>query len=100
MRKINVGLLGCGTVGTGVAKILIENRELIASRVGAELALKRIADIDIKRDRGLKFDDGIFVEDASQVVSDPEIDIIVEMIGGKGVAKDLTYIYKPTLSVP
>lgn len=90
MRKINVGLLGCGTVGTGVAKILIENRELIASRVGAELALKRIADIDIKRDRGLKFDDGIFVEDASQVVSDPEIDIIVEMIGGKGVAKDLT----------
>ena len=46
MRTIHVGLLGCGTVGTGVARILIENRDLILSRVGAVLNLKRVADID------------------------------------------------------
>ncbi len=89
MKKINVGLLGCGTVGTGVAKILIENRELIASRVGAELVLKRIADVDIKKEREIVFDDGVLIKDAHEIVSDPGIDIIVEMIGGKGIAKEL-----------
>ncbi len=89
MEAINVGLLGCGTVGTGVAKILIENRELIASRAGAELVLKRIADIDIKKDRGIIFDDGVLIKDAREIVSDSDIDIIVEMIGGQGIAKEL-----------
>ncbi|MDP3285860.1 MAG: homoserine dehydrogenase, partial [Desulfobacterales bacterium] len=46
MKKINIGLLGCGTVGTGVAKILIEKKDLIRSRVGAELNLKYVADLD------------------------------------------------------
>ena len=89
MKKINIGLLGCGTVGTGVAKILIENKELISSRVGACLILKRVADIDIKRDRGVSFDDGVMTTDAYSIVNDPKIDIVVEMIGGDGIAKDL-----------
>lgn len=89
MREINIGLLGCGTVGTGFAKILIENKDLIRSRVGANLNLRRVADIDIKSDRGIRFDEGVFITDAFKVVDDPEIDIIVEMIGGEGIAKDL-----------
>jgi len=89
MRTINVGLLGCGTVGTGVAKILIENKDLIFSRVGAFLNLKRVADIDLKTDRGIHFDDGVLIPDAFQVVEDPDIDIIIEMIGGERIAKDL-----------
>jgi homoserine dehydrogenase len=89
MKEINIGLLGCGTVGTGVAKILIENKDLIRSRVGATLNLRRVADIDLKMDRGIRFDDGVFISDAYKVVDDPDIDIIVEMIGGEGVAKDL-----------
>ena len=89
MRKINVGLLGCGTVGTGVAKILIENRDVIRSRVGADLNLKYVADIEMQRDRGIRFDDGVFINDAYKVVDDPNIDIIIEMIGGEGVARDL-----------
>jgi len=89
MKEVNIGLLGCGTVGTGVAKILIENRDLIRSRVGATLNLRRVADIDLKMDRGIRFDDGVFISDAYKVVDDPDIDIIVEMIGGEGVAKDL-----------
>lgn len=89
MKTINIGLLGCGTVGTGVAKILIENKELISSRVGASLILKRVADIDIKRNRGVCFDNGVMTTDAYSIVNDPEIDIVVEMIGGDGIAKDL-----------
>lgn len=89
MRTINVGLLGCGTVGTGVAKILIDNKDLIFSRVGAVLNLKRIADIDLKTDRGIQFKDGILISDAFKVVDDPDIDIVIEMIGGEGIAKDL-----------
>lgn len=89
MRKINVGLLGCGTVGTGVAKILIENKDVIRSRVGADLNLKYVADIEMQKDRRIRFDDGVFINDAYKVVDDPDIDIIVEMIGGEGVARDL-----------
>jgi homoserine dehydrogenase len=89
MRKINIGLLGCGTVGTGVAKILLENKDLIRARVGAELVLKHVADVDLETDRGIRFDDGVLVPDAFQVVEDSDIDIVLEMIGGQGVAKEL-----------
>jgi homoserine dehydrogenase len=91
MKAINVGLLGCGTVGTGVAKILINNRDLIFSRVGAFLNLKYVADIDLNADRGIQFDDGVFIPDAFKVVDDPDVDIIIEMIGGEGIAKDLIF---------
>lgn len=89
MRKIHVGLLGCGTVGTGVAKLLLEQADLIAARVGAPLVLKYVADIDIKRDRGVTFPPGTLIADANRVVDDPEIDIVLEMIGGEAVALDL-----------
>ncbi|OQX22417.1 MAG: homoserine dehydrogenase [Desulfobacteraceae bacterium IS3] len=87
MKEIHIGLLGCGTVGTGVAKILIENRDLICSRVGAALNLKYVADIDTKKDRGIRFGEGVLISDAEKVLNDPDIDIIVEMIGGEGIAK-------------
>ena len=89
MKIINIGLLGCGTVGTGVAKLLIENKALLSSRVGAHLNLKWIADIDTETDRGVRFPDGVFIKDANKVINDPEIDIVIEMIGGEGIAKDL-----------
>ena len=88
MKRINIGLLGCGTVGTGVAKLLIDNKDLLNARVGAELNLKWVADIDIETDRGIKFPDGVLTTDARQVLNDPEIDMIIEMIGGEGIAKD------------
>ena len=88
MRKINIGLLGCGTVGTGVAKLLLENNKLIASRVGADLNLKWVADIDIETDRGIRFPDGVCINDAQKVIDDPDIDIIIEMIGGEGAARE------------
>jgi homoserine dehydrogenase len=89
MKQINVGLLGCGTVGTGVAKLLIESQQVISARLGTTLNLKRVADIDIETDRGIQFDEGVLTTDADAVVNDSEIDIIIEMIGGEGIAKDL-----------
>jgi len=89
MKKINIGLLGCGTIGTGVAKILINNADLIRSRVGADLNLKYVADIDLNTDRGIRFDNGVFIGDAYKVVDDPDIDIIIELIGGEGIAREL-----------
>lgn len=89
MKNINIGLLGCGTVGTGVARLLLKSGELITSRLGARLTLKRVADIDTTKDRGLCFAAGVLIDDAWAVVNDPAIDIVVEMIGGETIAKEL-----------
>jgi homoserine dehydrogenase len=72
-----------------VAKLLIENRDLLTARVGAKLNLKWVADIDIETDRGIQFPAGVLTTDAKKVLSDPEIDMVIEMIGGEGVAKYL-----------
>ncbi len=88
MKKIHIGLLGCGTVGAGVVKILERRKALIESRLGASLILKHAADIDVRKERELALAPGVFTTDVNQVVNDPQIDIIVEMIGGEGVAKE------------
>ncbi len=89
MKPVNVGIMGCGTVGTGVARLLIEKRQLIEQRVGTAVVLKRVADLDTQRDRGLTFDPGVFIQDARQITTDPEIDIVIETVGGETLAKDL-----------
>jgi len=89
MKKVKVGLIGCGIVGTGVCRILIEKQRLIASRAGASIILKCVADLDTETDRGISFDDNIFIKDAFQVIDDPEIDIVIELVGGKTIAKEL-----------
>ncbi len=91
MNNINIGLLGCGTVGAGVARILMDNKDLISARVGAALRLKRVADIDITTDRGIRFEAGVLTTDARDVINDPDIDIVVEMIGGETVAKEFIF---------
>ena len=88
-KGINIGLLGFGTVGVGVVKLLIENKAVIDSRIGVPLNLTHIADIDLDRDRGIDVDAKILTRDAAKVVDDPNVDIIVEMIGGESTAKDL-----------
>lgn len=90
MKKINIGILGCGVVGTGVAKLLLEKKELLSSRTGALLNLKRVADPDIKRERDVSFEEGMLVSDANLILNDPEIDIVVELIGGGTVAREYT----------
>lgn len=89
MQPVQLGLMGCGTVGTGVARLLIHQREMIRQRTGIPLALRYVADIDRTTDRGVSFEPGVFIDDAWRVVNDPQVDIVIEMIGGTALAKDL-----------
>jgi len=89
MKTLQVGLLGFGTVGTGVARLLIDSADRIRERLGMDLNLKYVADIDLATDRGIRLADGVLIDDAERVVNDPEVDIVIEMIGGEGIAKTL-----------
>ena len=82
MKEIRVGLLGFGTIGTGVVKIFQQNSDLLAERLGGKLTLTSIADLDITTDRGVSLPDGVLSTDALQVVANPEVDVVIELIGG------------------
>jgi len=88
MKKIKIGILGFGTVGAGVVEGILKNGELMAQRTGLFPVIGKIADLDIKTDRGVKVDQSLLTTDALSVIDDPEIDVIVELIGGVKVAKD------------
>ncbi len=85
--RIGVGIIGFGTVGTGVAKVLLDNAKLIRRRLGVPVELVRVADVDITRDRGIVLPSGLLTTDAKQVINDPAIDIVIELIGGHDTAK-------------
>jgi len=87
--SIAVGMVGFGTVGAGVAKILLDNAALIRRRVGVPVELVRIADLDTTRDRGVLLPPGVLTADLRQVLDDPSIDIVLELIGGYDAAKRL-----------
>ena len=82
MKSVKVGLIGFGTIGRGMVKILQDNQSQIQNRLGAALELVKIADLDITTDRGVKVDAGILTTDAKEVLDHPDIEIVVELIGG------------------
>ncbi len=82
MKEIRVGLLGFGTVGVGVVKLFQQNAEVIADRLGVRLQLVKIADLDITRDRGIAVPSGLLTTRAEEILDDPAIDVVIELIGG------------------
>ena len=88
MKSINIGLIGFGTVGTGVARLLTEQRELLARRLGTPLVLKKVADLDLARARSVALPADCLTTRAEDILDDPEIDIVVELIGGTTAARD------------
>jgi len=88
-RVIRIGMLGCGTVGGGVATILARESDDITARTGAKLELVRIAVRDTARDRGLGLPAGTFTTDPLSVVEAEDIDVIVEVMGGREPAGSL-----------
>ncbi|HPV50358.1 MAG TPA: homoserine dehydrogenase, partial [Smithellaceae bacterium] len=82
MKNISIGLIGMGNIGTGVVKLLRQNEKLIAQRLGAKLVLKKIADINLKSARELKLPEAMLTLNASEIIEDPEISIVIELVGG------------------
>ncbi len=82
MDRVNIGLIGFGTVGTGLVKILQENGKVLEKRLGVPIVLKRIVDQDVTRDRGVKVNPALLTTKVSDVLDDPEVSIVVELIGG------------------
>ena len=89
MKPIQVGLLGIGTVGSGVFTVLERNQDEILRRAGRGIRIHTVADLNVGRAKELVHDRAQIVSDARAVIANPEIDIVVELIGGYGIAKDL-----------
>jgi homoserine dehydrogenase len=91
MKEIKVGLIGLGTVGTGVVKVLQENSDLIACRLGARIKLGKIAVRDLSAPRRVKVDPSLLTQNVRHILEDPEIQIVIELIGGYEPAKSFIF---------
>jgi homoserine dehydrogenase len=89
MKSIKVGLLGIGTVGSGTFNVLKRNQEEIMRRAGRGIEIAMVADLNVERAKALTNGECEVVNDANLVVNNPEIDIVIELIGGYGIAKEL-----------
>lgn len=87
MSEIKVGLIGFGNIGAGVVRLLQDNAAVIHQKTGTGITLKRIADLDITSDRGVSVDPAILTTDVNQIFEDPEISIVIELVGGYEPAK-------------
>ena len=81
-REVNVGLIGFGTIGRGVARLMLERSEKFMQRKGFDLRLKRISDLDVATPCGLDLPEVMLTTDAQAVLNDPEIEVVIELIGG------------------
>ena len=89
MPPINVGIIGFGTVGSGVVQLMCDRPELLTRRLGGPLVLKRVADIDLHRPRPVAVDQSLLTSQAHDILDDPDIDVVVELIGGVEDAREL-----------
>src|SRR5690606_33935862 len=88
-RTIRIGLLGCGNVGGALVPLVEQQAATIEARTGVRLEIARVAVRNVSRDRGIAFADGVLTRDAHDVVADPDIDLVVEVIGGIEPAREL-----------
>ncbi|MBE7942700.1 MULTISPECIES: homoserine dehydrogenase [Ramlibacter] len=89
MKPIQAGLLGIGTVGSGVFNVLSRNQEEIQRRAGRGIAITMVADLDTARAQAVVGDKARVVADAREIIRNPDIDIVIELIGGYGIARQL-----------
>ena len=84
---VHIGLIGFGTIGTGVIRLLRRNSAHIRDKLGVALELVRVADIDVRRKRDVRLRHGVLVSDARIILDDPTIDVVIELVGGTGIAR-------------
>lgn len=89
MPPVNIGIIGCGTVGRGVASLLVDRAEIFSRRLGVPLRLQKVAEIDPARVQATGLDHDLFTRQDTDILQDPQIDIVVELIGGVDAARDL-----------
>ena len=88
MRKINIGIIGFGNIGSGVIKILGSRKSLLAQKIETEIIIKKICDSDLAKKREVSVNKLLLTSDAYEIINDPTIDIVVELIGGINPAKE------------
>ncbi|MEW6170626.1 MAG: homoserine dehydrogenase, partial [Candidatus Omnitrophota bacterium] len=88
MKKINIGLIGLGVIGSGVVKILKERKNFFKKKLGIELSLKKACDKDLSKIKNLKLDPSVVTTNPNEIISDPQIDVVIELIGGIHPAKE------------
>ncbi|MFA4989321.1 MAG: homoserine dehydrogenase [Candidatus Omnitrophota bacterium] len=88
MKRINAGLVGFGNVGSGIIKILRERKALLSEKTGLEISIKKVCDQDIVSKRNVRLDKAMLTRDAKALINDPQIDILIELIGGIHPAKE------------
>jgi len=88
-KLVKIGLVGFGTIGSGIAKLILEDADLIAAKTGLRLQLACVVDIDTKSPRPVKLPEGILTDDLSRLLKDDTIQIGIEMIGGTDIAKQV-----------
>jgi homoserine dehydrogenase len=86
-REVRAGLIGFGTIGSGVVRLLQSTQRQFRDRLGVGLSLTRIADIDTKRDRGVRLGKNVLTNDATALLEDPSLDVIIELMGGYDTAR-------------
>lgn len=79
---VGVGIIGFGTIGTGVIRVLRDHATDITRRMGFPVEVVRVADLDTRRDRGVKLKRGVLIKDARKLIQDPDVDVVVELVGG------------------
>ena len=90
MNEVRVGVIGFGTVGAGVARLLLENAPVIEGRLGFPLKLAKVADLDITSDRGVEVPPSLLTTNAEEILESPDIELVVELIGGLEPARTFT----------
>ena len=85
-KYIKVGLMGLGVIGSGVARVLIDKEYALAEKLGCPLILKKALDCDTSKKVSSNIPDEIFTTDVNHILKDPEIDIVIELIGGDTTA--------------
>ena len=89
MKRCGVAIVGWGTVGSGVAGLLLAKRQELAERTGADLELRRVVDTDLERPRDFPVPEELLSRDLQDVLDDPEVEVVAELVGGTGETGDL-----------
>ncbi len=88
MEKINIGLIGFGNIGSGVIKILRDRKTILSEKIGLELSIQKICDKDLSSKRNVSVDKSLLTANADEIINDPKIDVVVELVGGIHPAKE------------